>query len=175
MLNHQQKMIIESHTSQRLETARDWFPQHRIQPVKVAFDLIGQSAGHYYPANNLIRYNSHIAAKYFEHFVQQTVTHEVSHHIVYQLTSKARTYAQAHGPEWKAVMRRFGVTPERCHNYDLSEIPSKRQRRFSYRCACMQHQLSATRHNRVQKGVSYYCKSCGGELLADPISPINTT
>jgi len=166
ILDNRQQFIIQEQTYQCLEKARGWFPQHQIQPVTIKFDLRGQSAGHYYPAKNLIRYNSFIAAKYFDHFVKQTVTHEVAHHIVYQITSKFRVRARAHGPEWQAMMKRFGVTPDRCHDYDLNGIPGKQQRRFLYQCSCQQHQLSATRHNRIKKGYQYFCKNCREVLVS---------
>jgi len=166
-LSFLQKSIIDAQTQLCLDKARDWFPKHQIQPVNTKFDLRGQSAGYYYPAKNLIRYNDYIAARYFDHFVKQTVIHEVSHHIVYQITRGYRVKARAHGPEWQAIMKRFGVTPDRCHDYDVSDIPGKRQRRFTYRCACMEHQISTTRHNRIKKGHRYFCKICQTELTTD--------
>jgi len=165
-LDSNQKSIIGAQTQHCLAQARAWFPQQRIADVMVKFDLRGQSAGHYYPAQNLIRFNSHIAARNFDHFVKQTVVHEVAHHIVYQLTRRVGIKPRAHGAEWQAIMQRFGLSPDRCHDYDLSNIPSKQQQRYPYQCACRQHWLSATRHNRVKKGFRYHCKLCQNLLRA---------
>ena len=72
------------------------------------------------------------------------------------------------GAEWRAVMEAFGVAPRRTSDFDLSDLPIRRERRFGYRCGCAEHQLSATRHNRVVRGQSRYrCRSCGQQLIAD--------
>jgi len=50
---------------------------------------------------------------------------------------------------------------ERCHNFDLQGIQVHRQARWGYACGCGSHQLSTTRHNRVQQGrQSYLCRRC---------------
>ena len=53
----------------------------------------------------------------------------------------------------------------RCHDYALDESSVRRQRRWDYACACARHELSTTRHNRIQaRGAQYHCRRCGEAL-----------
>lgn len=138
--------------------------EHR--PIPVLFDLRGRVAGMYRVARRerQIRYNPSIFARHFEHGLQTTVPHEVAHYLTDRLYGLA--HIRPHGREWRAVMLALGVTPRATCNLDLGEVAIRRQRRFTYRCACRTHQLSACRHNRVVAGTACYrCRRCGGELV----------
>ncbi len=164
------KGLTRSQRRQIVTLTRGWLERAEVlmgqefAPVQVRFDLCGAAAGQYriHPAP-CIRYNAALAARQFEDFCARTPPHEVAHHVVAQLHGHCG--ARPHGPEWRAVMRRFGLQPERCHDYDLSGLQVHRHRRFHYRCDCGTHALSATRHNRVQRGErSYFCRRCGKRL-----------
>ena len=106
-----------------------------------------------------IRYNPFIFAKYFEDNFNTTVPHEVAHYItdiIYGLKN-----IKPHGKEWKSIMQSFGANASVTANYDLSDIPLKKQKLFTYYCACREHQLSSVRHNRIVREQSrYHCKIC---------------
>lgn len=137
-----------------------------FRQIPVRFDLTGKSAGMYCSQGNncLIRYNAYIFARYFEDSIKTTVPHEVAHYIVDRIHGLRRV--QAHGKEWRGVMQVFGADARCTHDYDLSGMPVKRQRRHHYRCACQDHQLSTTLHNRIQRARTnpYYCRHCGESL-----------
>jgi SprT protein len=136
----------------------------KLAPVELRFDLRGRSAVQYrtHP-HPIIRYNAEMAAAQFQAFCQRTPPHEVAHHLVAQLHGSRRV--KPHGPEWQWVMESFGLEPSRCHDYDLEQVQVRRQRRFRYRCGCREHELSATRHNRILRGQQHYlCRSCGEAL-----------
>lgn len=159
LTREQQSHLVEL-TRHWLDRAQELFSRE-LEPVALRFDLRGRSAGQYrtHP-HPIIRYNAEMAAAQFEAFCQRTPPHEVAHHLVAQLYGSRRV--KPHGPEWRAVMEAFGVEPSRCHDYDLEQVSVRRQRRFRYRCGCREHQLSATRHNRILRGEqSYQCRSCG--------------
>lgn len=134
-------------------------------------DLRGKAAGQvaWRQGETRIRYNLDMAERQPEAFIQQTIPHEVAHVVTRLLYPKARP----HGPEWRSVMAYLGITePQRCHSFHTANTPSKRQRRWPYRCACRDHQLSSTRHNRIQRGQSrYLCRHCGNPLRLDAASP----
>ncbi len=147
------------------EAEHHW--QLPFEPLEIRFDLRGRSAGQYrsHP-KPCIRFNADMAAAQFEAYCRQTPGHEVAHHVVFRLYPGVRV--RPHGPEWQAVMRSFGLDPRRCHDFDMDSIPQRRQRRFRYRCGCREHELSATRHNRVLRGAAtYHCRQC-----ARPLQPI---
>jgi SprT protein len=138
------------------------------KPIPVLFDLGGRAAGMYRVDRRraVIRYNPYIFARHFEYGLQTTVPHEVAHYITDRLYGLA--HVRPHGREWRAVMRALGVEARATGRMDLDGLPLRRQRRFTYRCACTTHRLSACRHNRVTAGrARYHCRACGGELVAD--------
>ena len=135
-------------------------------PIPVTFDLLGRSAGMYRVRHGRrgIRYNAYLFAKYFEDNLVVTVPHEVAHYVTDILYGLHRV--RPHGMEWQGVMRSFGVEPRACGDYDLSGVPVRRQRRFSYACGCSTHRLTAQRHNKVHRGEALYrCRRCGGPLF----------
>jgi SprT protein len=106
-----------------------------------------------------IRYNPYIFSKYFDDNFATTIPHEVAHYvtdIIYGLKN-----IKPHGREWKEVMDAFGANASVTADYDLAGLPLKRQAVFTYQCACREHQLSATRHNKITKRrYQYTCNYC---------------
>ncbi|MDJ0741260.1 MAG: SprT-like domain-containing protein [Gammaproteobacteria bacterium] len=137
---------------------------------EVRFDLRGRAAGQcrwrrgHRPQ---LRFNLAIAARQPDAFVATTVAHEVAHLVVLACHGPARP----HGPEWRAAMQHLGIAdPRRCHDYDVPLHDVRRQRRWPYRCACSEHELSTTRHRRVaQRRAEYRCRRCGSAL--QPAAP----
>jgi SprT protein len=111
--------------------------------IPVTFELRGRAAGMYrvQRGRRLIRYNPYLFAKYYRDNLANTVPHEVAHYITDVLYGLRNV--RPHGPEWQAVMHALGAQPEATCRYDLDGIPVRRQRRFTYRCACTTHSLSA--------------------------------
>jgi SprT protein len=129
--------------------------------IPVTFELSGRAAGMYRVrgARREIRYNPYIFARYFSDNLANTVPHEVAHYVTDVLHGLRRV--RPHGPEWRAVMRALGAEPVATCRYDLDGLPVRRQRRFSYQCACSTYSLSTVRHNRMLDGrVRYSCRRC---------------
>ncbi|VAW72147.1 hypothetical protein MNBD_GAMMA13-1699, partial [hydrothermal vent metagenome] len=98
------------------------------------------------------------------HGLQTTVPHEVAHYIADRVWGLASI--RPHGVEWRSVMHQLGAEPSASARFDLSGLPVRRQRRFTYRCDCDTHELTACRHNRVSKGrARYHCRQCGAVLV----------
>ena len=137
-----------------------------FERVPVLFDLRGRAAGMFKVVGRRrwIRYNPWIFSKYFAENLRDTVPHEVAHYVVHELYGSRDV--KPHGPQWQAVMQRFGAAAEVTFDLDLDGIPRRRQRTHPYRCDCRLHQVSSTRHNRVQRNSGrYHCRACGGNLV----------
>lgn len=158
---------IEKRARQLLQLAAPLCATHRVRvpdPV-ICFDLRGQAAGQavwHRARRPLLRFNLDIARLHREDFLKGTVTHEVAHLV----TAACHGRVRPHGPEWRAVMAYLGIPrPSRCHSYKLDESAIRRQRRWAYECACTRHELSTTRHNRIQAAATvYHCRCCGSAL-----------
>jgi len=135
-----------------------------VPHIPVLCDLKGKCAGqvrHQPDGNLVIRYNLGIANLQPEEFILQTVPHEVAHVVTWLLHGNR---VRPHGREWQSVMSFFGKDSSRCHEFKVPEAGQRRQQRWKYECNCRDHQLSTTRHHRVQEGQQYQCRLCNGIL-----------
>ncbi|WP_456417805.1 SprT family zinc-dependent metalloprotease [Thiolapillus sp.] len=162
-LLHKQQQKLLAVTKRWIDRAEKLHGQTFSMP-EVRFDLRGQAAGQYRGGSRpCIRYNMEIAAAQFDAYCHRTPPHEVAHYVIDRLYPGNRT--RPHGREWRELMQAFGREPSRCHQYSLKNVQLRKQRRFAYACACRQHHLSATRHNRVaHHGMKYRCTACGEVL-----------
>jgi SprT protein len=136
----------------------------RIAPPQIRFDLRGRAAGQFRSRDGRhceLRFNGELMLRHGERFLDRTVPHETAHLVAFRLHGPR---VRPHGTEWQDIMRLFGVVPERCHDYDVGGLQTRRLRRYLYQCACRSHQLSSIRHHRVLRGQIYLCRSCGAEL-----------
>ena len=160
----QQQQVVQA-TRECVERAARLL-EHDFGLPAVTFDLTGRAAGMYrvLRGRRHIRYNPYIFARYFSDNLVNTVPHEVAHYLtdrVYGLRN-----IRPHGKEWRDMMHMLGAEPTVTCRYDLSGVPQRRQRRFSYRCDCRTHAMSTVRHNRVQGGAGkYVCRQCRSELV----------
>jgi SprT protein len=159
-----QKIVVEA-AADYVELAQQIFEKDFSQ-VTVRFDLKGKSAGMYrvQKGERVIRFNPYLFAKYFDDNLAVTVPHEVAHYItdcVFGLRS-----IRPHGQEWRALMAKFGADASRTCSYDMEGIPQRVYRRFPYQCDCTRHELTARRHNQIQRGEKlYFCRKCRSPLV----------
>lgn len=160
--------VVREHTRFYLDEAGRIFGR-RFRRIPVLFDLSGTTAGMFklQGKRGVIRFNPWIFAKYFDENLRDTVPHEVAHYVVHEVYGDRRI--KPHGPEWQDLMARFGADAGVTFDLDLEGIPRRQQRTHPYRCDCRLHDLSSTRHNRVQRGRGrYQCVVCNGELVYAP-------
>jgi len=104
-----------------------------------------------------LQFNATLLRGNQEHFLLQTVGHEVAHLVVRALWG-ARV--KPHGAEWKTVMRAFDLETRATHDYDVSMLRRARSP-FVYRCACPGDlHLGRVRHQRATRGATYFCRRC---------------
>ena len=134
----------------------------QFERPQVSFKLRGQKAGVARLTENLLRFNPQLYRENRDHFLEQTVAHEVAHLIAHRMFGGS---IRPHGEEWQLVMRGvYELTPDRCHTYAISR---KQTSRYVYRCACPERDFpfSAQRHALVRKGRRYFCRSCRVTLV----------
>lgn len=127
------------------------------------FDLTGTTAGYFCTRStgNFFRFNVKIAKENREHYLKQTVPHEVAHAVARGHYNTRRI--KPHGSEWKMVMTEvMGVPATRCHSYDVSS--SRKMKTFDYACGCQVHKITLTRVNKIKRGTKYTCRKCKQSL-----------
>jgi SprT protein len=143
----------------------------------VTFKKEGRTAGTFNPATKVIDLNNQLLEQNGQVFLDRTPGHEVGHLVTDALYGRLRTYSgrrSVHGREWKSVMVRMGLSPNRCHTYDTSNLSSsgkrgrpagsRMKRPFVYTCGCQEFHLTQILHRRMLAGQSRYCKKCRGTL-----------
>jgi SprT protein len=162
---------VSRRTHALLDQARRDFAV-RIPAADVRFDLRGRAAGQVRLTGAQswqVRYNPSLLTRNPDDFVVQTVPHECAHLVAFAVYGRG---IRPHGEEWQGVMRHFGAEPQRCHNFPVDHLPTRRLRLFPYHCTCRTHDLTSTRHRRVLAGQTYCCAACRGHLSPGPLPEI---
>jgi len=89
---------------------------------QVKFSLRGTTAGKADIGANELLFSPTLLRENPDHFIQQTVGHEVAHLISHL---KWGWDIDPHGIEWKRVMWAFDLPALRCHSYDTSNVPTR--------------------------------------------------
>lgn len=130
---------------------------------QVRFDLRGLCAGQALQRDNCIRVNATLFRENVEHYLRQTVGHELAHLICWHIHGSR---VRPHGPEWRHVMEVLGLPALRCHSYDTARSRGRRMLpTFPYQCRCRIRQMTIIRHRRMLRRPGYYsCIQCGEKL-----------
>ena len=143
----------------------------------VRFDKRGTTAGTANYVKWELNFNMVLLNENVEHFVHQTVAHEVAHLVDHQVNGSLtrrfdsrgrRVKRQPHGPNWKRVMIALGVSPDRCHEMDTTNarVTRRKTETFDYHCSGCNKTLpmGKIRHNKQQSGKASY-SHCRGHKL----------
>lgn len=153
-----------------------------IDMPQITYTTRGTTAGKAYYHAHRVDFNARLLIENVEDFMIDTIPHEVAHLVdilVHGFTYRGAKVSQ-HGPTWKSVMRVLGADPQRCHNYDVSNVKVKRK---SYKYQCTKCgatvELGPKRHANVKrKMLMYRHAKCGGTLdflhVVHPKRPHNT-
>ena len=135
-----------------------------LPKIDVRFDIRGTVAGQFcvHYGTMFFRVNMILAKENLEDYINQTVPHEFCHYIVWKSIDRMYGRPQPHGYEWKqAMIRVFGLEPQRCHSYDTTNARTRKvPRPYVYKCKCRERKETAHIHNII-KGCKYRCGDCG--------------
>lgn len=148
--------------------ANNSFPHLNLDVPYVTWFDKSKAAGVAYIYRNEIGFNTDIMANVSSEEFEQTIVHEVAHKINMKLYPASK---QAHGPEWKYVMRVLGKAPETYHKFDVSEARKNQIKLFHYNCTCGQvFKLTANLHNKISRGNNRICLTCRSKITASQFS-----
>ena len=132
----------------------------------IYYDVKGVHAGFAKFKTWSIHFNPILAHENWESFITEIVPHEVCHIAVWHWCKYfKKSIPKPHGVKWKTMMLEVGVTPNRTHNYDVSNVRAKKIKEFQYFCTCATPIIvSSIIHNRILKGDLYRCRKCHESL-----------
>nr|WP_136249688.1 SprT-like domain-containing protein [Ningiella ruwaisensis] len=130
---------------------------------EVKLNQRGRIAGSAVLQRNVIRLQPMLFFQNQDYYHSDVIPHELAHLAVYHLHGKVRP----HGVQWQNLMINvLNVKPLVTHQLDVKAAGI---RTFSYACRCGKYELSAVRHNRIQKqSQRYICTRCK-EPLAESL------
>jgi predicted SprT family Zn-dependent metalloprotease len=138
------------------------FPQIRMT---AEIKKLGRGcAGRAYLGINCIHISPDYLKEFPEHVMNVTVPHEVVHLYVAKYFPRAK---QAHGPEFRRLMRCIGLSGDTYHKMILSNAPPRQTRlkiRYMYITERTQKLIGLTpaQHQKAINGATFMCK---GERL----------
>ncbi len=166
--------LVRERVEQCFQVAEKAYERGFKRPV-VIFKKRGTVAGTATPARWQLNFNNTLLNENVEHFVKQTVAHEVAHLICNVIYEGGKTFRvrgerrSPHGRNWKTVMVVLGVSADRCHTYDTtnSKVGRRKQKTYTYHCTGCKRDLEmgAIRHKKQQSGQTSYSHCRGFALI----------
>lgn len=134
------------------------------QVTKVQFSSVGRNAG-WCKGRMLgtpsfvctIQIHGGLLDEHGDQFVKEIVGHEYAHAVAQRNWKQC----QGHGPVWKRIMNEFGLVPERCHKYEVSQYKKKRSNIIVL--ACAKKSFTVT-EKRLMRSLSMKCPCCKTSL-----------
>ena len=152
-----------------VEKANTVFPGLNLKVPTIEFFNNSRSAGLANLTYHIVKFNEIIMSEQTDEAFTSTIIHEISHFVTYKLYPKAK---QAHGPEFKWIMRKLGAIPNTYHNYSVASIKTQQrvQNKYNYYCSGCNvfHILSTTMHNRIYyKNEVRYCTKTRAPIMKE--------
>ena len=96
---------------------------------------------------------------HLEEMINQTLPHELAHLISQKVYG--RIIGGGHGRVWKSVMIRLGLRPDRCHDYSLEGVKTRRKAKFAAKCPTCgeQFDITAKRVEQIRAGLKIFHNS----------------
>jgi SprT protein len=172
------KARVDRRINECVEIMQRAYPNHTFSAPHVAYNINSARLGGQAIGTRQIRLNPVFLNTYTDHYITQTIGHEMAHILVKQLHVR---FVQPHGSEWKHVMRVLGIPANRCHSYEVPEgiQVGKRVNMHPYKCShCEANiEVGAKVHNKIQRGANYWHRKCGrniGMLVPTNKAPVAT-
>lgn len=158
------------------EKTIEWWDKFNIRYVKsypypsMTFKIRGGMAGTAHYQSQTIDYNLDLYKKYRGDTLYDTIPHEIAHlfnYLMYMAPNehrKWRVHLKPHGREWKRIMLTMGISPKRCHNYEVEKarvVP----RPYLYKCSCKEYHITENLHKKMLKGQRRLCVKCKVDLV----------
>lgn len=155
-------MEVEEKVKEIVEWAKQNYPLNgQLDNIQIVYDLHGRVAGKACYGSNKIRVNPIALKLNYNDMLEKTIPHEVAHLIAYHIYN-----CKDHSYDWKKVMVKMGLSPKRCHDYNLPY--AKGGQRYLATCNCSEHYITKGMAEKIGK---YKCKDCGSRLkLVRPLT-----
>jgi len=169
---------IEKKQKEITKIVEKQFGKNTFPKVTVSYTLnssrtLGTHKYLYLTDQHSINLNPKLLNELKDTYIDDVFVHELAHAAVtkyYGVFNSRGQKIKPHGKEFKYFCRMFGVSGKATTNIASNSKALKERKRKVYRhiynCKCMDHTLSTTLHNKIQRGAGYYtCKHCKSKLV----------
>lgn len=164
------KARVEAKIAECLATANKHYkPSLPFKTPTIKYEVRGTVGGYAIPLDWKVDFNSVFLMENLDHFIDNTVPHEVAHLIDYAVHGVQRIgygyKRSSHGGTWKSIMYLFGCDPSRCHQYDTRNAQVKKKTKYHYICQGCKKDIfmGPVRHKKHKITGGYF--HCRGSLL----------
>lgn len=119
---------------------------------------------------HVINLNPQLLNELREKYIDTVFVHEYAHACVQHYFGyyRAGKLVKAHGMEFRHFCSLFGIegkaTCNVATNSETLQVLNANKNYFIYACNCRETRFTATRHNKVQRGIFYRCKDCNARM-----------
>lgn len=156
-------LLIQNRVDECMAIASKKFNWPEGRGPSVHFDVKGMNGGEACYKTWSVHFNLEIAKTNLDHYLKQTVAHEVAHLVDY-----LQYKGWGHKRSWKMIMQHvFGLSPDRCHSYDTSEVKKKKYDTYTYICKCpgLEIKIKSNLHKKIQiQGRKFRCNHCATRI-----------
>jgi len=152
--------VVEATTTEIMDKCSKNWNTKLVRPT-IQYDLKGRVAGRAINGETVkLNLDLLLDERYQQSMLKQTLPHELAHIVVQQLWPKHEFEGGGHGWRWINVMLFLGLTPDRCHQYDVSQYSKRRSKPNTTYCGCGEHKVTDTIYRRLLSGTQYRCRKC---------------
>lgn len=150
--------VINKRVHECMAIVREKFNLTTFEDPDVYFDIKGTSGGCAVYSDWSVHFNLELARLNLEEYLYQVVPHEIAHLVDFKVYNN-----RGHKKTWKMIMKYvFGLSPDRCHEFDTSEVKKKKYDTYIYTCKCPgeQYKFKSNMHKKIQSGRNFRCNKC---------------
>jgi SprT protein len=130
---------------------------------EIRYNLRGvRTAGKAYPKRYGIGLHPKYLAAYTDHYIENTVPHEVAHLVSLIVHGKEKMHRKYHEREWQDIMLMFGAEPVAKHSYNPAPVAPPSYLRYA--CECKDHYISPAMHRSILNGRARICRKCRARI-----------
>ena len=140
---------------------------NEFSKYRMVRNTVTTRSGQLDPGKKLVELHTELLVPGREEHRDQTLLHETAHLIVFVLypeSLRRHSRIKPHGREWKIVMRKLGVSADRCSDHDFIRETNAKKAKLTYACQCCEFEFPAQRRWKIERKYHPECGKKAGRL-----------
>lgn len=133
--------------------------------IRIRFDIRGaRIAGQAVLNDFVMRINPAFLVAHPDKMIEETIPHELAHLAIHEIYYLGKNQVvDAHGYEWKQMMRKIGADDSRTHDLEIDSKHAIHKTKYGYKCSVCSAPIpvGSKIHTNIQRGKQYTPRCCG--------------